>query len=70
MGQIPGRLRTFACKHAHSTDREALTPVAAPRTQKSRRTEDTEDKKDSHAAEDEDPRQVPRQDRGEKVLTD
>ena len=30
-----------------------------------RRAEDTEDKEDSHAAEDEDPRQVPRQDRGE-----
>lgn len=38
MGQIPGRLRTFACEHAHSTDREALTPVAAPRTQKTRKT--------------------------------
>jgi hypothetical protein len=30
-----------------------------------RRAEDTEDKKDSHTAEDEDPRQVPRHDRGE-----
>lgn len=38
MGQIPGWLRTFACEHAHSTDREALTPVAPPRTQKTRKT--------------------------------
>jgi hypothetical protein len=38
MGQIPGRIRTFAGEHTLSTDREALTPVAAPRTQKTKKT--------------------------------